>query len=120
MDIQEIDIRDDAKKFIDSLGDMPYREKLVYLIDLLKKYAEFNKESEELKHEDFLDIISLAMSNRATNANFVHLEDYNDNFKELSYSQYNNLCVIEATIGVLHRKGCLKNVPKFKKRNTNE
>lgn len=108
---EQLDV--DILRFLENIENQSQNSKIQTLRDLFDKYLHLNSCDFIMDAHDLNCIISDAKNKFSTAKMPIHL---GQNKRLVRQSELPNLCVIEATIGHLSKKDCLKKIPKFDKR----
>lgn len=108
---EQLDV--DIYRFLDNIENQSENSKVETLRNLLEKYLHLNSCDFLMNEHDLNCIISDAKNKFANNKMPIHLGSKK---RLVTQSELPNLCIIEATIGHLNKKDCLKKLPKFDKR----
>jgi len=117
MSDQDTKIRQDAVSFINNLNKMSHTTQINTLIDLLREHTALSKNDIDMDYTALIDIINTAkklwVDEPAPSSLVKNFSDKNRAYVELNFGEYNNLCLVKATVSVLNNKECLKKIPKF-------
>lgn len=103
----------DILRFLENIESQSQNSKLETLRNLFDKYIHLSTCDLMMDTHDLNSIINDAKSRFSNNKMPIHL---GKNKRIVTQTELPNLCIIEATIGHLSKKDCLKKSPKFDKR----
>ncbi len=108
---QQLDV--DIERFFDNIESQSHSDKKQTLKDIFEKYLHLTSSDYMMDYFDLNDIVGHAMTLFATETFPVHL-GYKR--KKVQEDNLRYLCLIESTVMHLNKKGCLKKIAKFDKR----
>jgi hypothetical protein len=103
----------DMLRFLENIETQNASDKIQTLRQLFDKYIHLSQAELLLDSHDLTVIINDAKNRFATQSMPVHL---GPNRRPVGAMDLPNFCVIEATVGHLNKKDCLKKMAKFDKR----
>lgn len=107
----ESKIRLDVMDYLNTSEKMSHSDKVELLTLLIKKHIVTDRSEVLLGKKDLLEVISRA---KGIFSELPMPVEMTDSEMPVHQTDYSNLCVIEATIGLLNKNDCLKKLPKFK------
>jgi hypothetical protein len=103
----------DIKRFLENIENQNENDKLQTLRNLFDKYLHLNTSDYLMDHSDLFSIISSSKKKFSEENVPVKL---GSNKRVVNQQDLPNLFIIEATIGHLKKKDCLKKMAKFDKK----
>jgi hypothetical protein len=103
----------DILRFLENIENQNTTDKIQTLRDLFDKYIHLSKSDYMMDAHDLTVIINDAKNRFVTQTMPVHLGATK---RLVGAVDLPNLCLIEATVGHLNKKDCLKKMPRFDKR----
>lgn len=104
------DLEQDIMRFFTEIEKMTVGDKKKTLINLFDKYLHLSTAGILFDKQDFDRIKGQATKLYLDRA---WPKKFNNSYSDISTSEAPNACMIEATIGYLNGKDCLKKLPKF-------
>lgn len=103
-------LESDIITFFEDIENQSDSDKIITLRLLLDKYIHISKSDYMMDKMDFNEIVGNAKRLIVEKTLPVKM---GKNESVVSENEVANLCVIEATVMALHKRGCLKKLPKF-------
>lgn len=103
----------DIKRFLENIENQNENDKLQTLRNLFDKYLHLSTSDYLMDHSDLFSIISSAKKKFSEENVPIKI---GSSKRTVSQQDLPNFFVIEATVGHLNRKGCLKKLAKFDKK----